>query len=498
MGGLVIKQLLLNHKDSNSVARVSTFNTPYLGAVNALSIFGTGKYDDISVKCKFDKCINPLITPNDLKRLAPRIPGAIGLLPSSLFLNQYPCRLVINGNETCTIAQYWQRVKSAFGNQATQHQLSPAVGRDDTGTILQQTKHIDYLIQYSSNKNTTIAKVKNNGSTWTNEMGFGDGTVNEFSLTRQLGGINYNPQTTSNRKVYIFGYCDKKIDHMGIVNHNDAVIRLIMFLRSDPALATIKQNTCINGNSSNITPPPPPKPPATRTPTPSRTNTIRPITGVVNAIHRSEDGSSDEGPELGFTVNYYGQTYDYIYVNNNGNVSFNEPVYSYQSDAIRTNSYAMIAGFFADVDTRNSATKTVQYGQSVVNGRKAFIANYWDVGYNNRKADKLNRFQIVLIDRSNTGAGNFDIEFNYNRIVWETGDANGGTNGFGGQSARVGFASGQGGASFFELPGSGVPGRFLDRNTTVGLVNTSRGSGGIRGRFVVTVRSGIAVMSSRP
>ncbi len=483
MGGLVIKQLLLKHKDSASIARVSTLNTPYLGSVTALYIFGTGEYEGIS--CFGWSCANnPLIKPKYLKMLAPRLPGAIQLLPSFLYLTQ-SCPFVSNG-KTCTTGEYWKQVVSEFGNQAKQYSLNPEVGRDDTGAIVERTKYIDYLIQFSSTKNNTIAEVRVNKGKWTTRKSFGDETVNEFSLTRRRGKIDYNPQTTSDRKVYIFGYCGQNIGHTKIVDNATAKDRLIKFLRSDPALTTEKKNTCVDGNSINITPPP------------STTTSIRPITGVVKSIPRSDDGFSDEGPELGFTVNYYGQTYDYIYVNNNGNVSFNEPVYNYQNDTIRNNSYAMIAGFFADVDTRNSDSKTVQYGQSMVDGRKAFIANFLDVGYNNRKSDKLNRFQIVLIDRSNTGTGNFDIEFNYNKIVWETGDANGGSAGRGGQSAGVGFSSGLGDASYFELLGSSIPGRFLDSNTTTGLVNTSRGSGGVRGRYVITVRNGIAVMPHTP
>ena len=68
--------------------------------------------------------------------------------------------------------------------------------------------------------------------------------------------------------------------------------------------------------------------------------------------------------------------------------------------------------------------------------------------------------QIVLTDRTDTGAGNFDIYFNYTRITWETGSASGGSNGFGGVSAAVGYNAGTGNqpGTFFELPGSRVPG----------------------------------------
>jgi hypothetical protein len=50
-------------------------------------------------------------------------------------------------------------------------------------------------------------------------------------------------------------------------------------------------------------------------------------------------------------------------------------------------------------------------------------------------------FQLVLIERSDTGAGNFDFEFNYDQIQWEARNASGGVNGLGGSSARAGFSS---------------------------------------------------------
>jgi hypothetical protein len=59
--------------------------------------------------------------------------------------------------------------------------------------------------------------------------------------------------------------------------------------------------------------------------------------------------------------------------------------------------------------------------------------------------------------------GDFRIIFNYDPILWETGDASSGTNGLGGSSARVGFSNGSGQpGSFFELTGSGQNGALLD------------------------------------
>ena len=95
----------------------------------------------------------------------------------------------------------------------------------------------------------------------------------------------------------------------------------------------------------------------------------------------------------------------------------------------------IIAPFFADVDTTGMGSGLVQYGNATINGFSAFVANYLNVGYFAAETDKLNSFQVALLDRSDTGAGNFDIWFNYGSILWETGDVSGGTDGLGGTSA---------------------------------------------------------------
>ena len=63
--------------------------------------------------------------------------------------------------------------------------------------------------------------------------------------------------------------------------------------------------------------------------------------------------------------------------------------------------------------------------------------NYIDVGYYSQHTDKTNSFQLVLIERADQHPGDFDIEFNYARIAWETGDASGGLGGLGGTPAAA-------------------------------------------------------------
>ena len=207
------------------------------------------------------------------------------------------------------------------------------------------------------------------------------------------------------------------------------------------------------------------------------------------SVARNDDGSSDITP-IGFTVNFFGKLRDSVYVNNNGNLTFDNALPTYTPFGLINTSREIIAPFFADVDTRGDKGALVTFGQDTVNGRKAFAANYVDVGYFKTHDDKLNRFQVVVIDRSDTGPGNFTIEFNYERITWETGDASGGVNGFGGVPATVGWSNGttDPGTSF-ELPGSMISGSFLNSGSRA-LVRAHLNTAQV-GRLVFQARDGV-------
>src|SRR5690606_30732938 len=124
------------------------------------------------------------------------------------------------------------------------------------------------------------------------------------------------------------------------------------------------------------------------------------------------------------------------------------------------------APFFADVDTR-AAGSPVTYGAGSVDGRFAFGVNWVDVDCYLSAGTRTvrNVFQLILIERSDTGSGNFDFELNYDRIQWEAGQESGGNIACqGGFTARAGFSNGtRAPGSYFELPGSAVPGAFIDR-----------------------------------
>ena len=214
-----------------------------------------------------------------------------------------------------------------------------------------------------------------------------------------------------------------------------------------------------------------------------------------NNIPANDDGSSPLVP-LGFTINFFGQSRSSCFVNNNGNITFDSALPSFTPFGLESVHREIIAAFFADVDTRAHGSRLVTYGNDTINGHNAFGVNFINVGYFNTKDDKLNSFQLILIDRSDLGSGNFDLEFNYAAIRWETGAASGGVGGLGGVSAAVGWSNGTGlpGTSF-EIPGSLVPGSFLDGGSQ-SLVNRRqyRSAVGVpAGRFGFRARNGVLI-----
>ena len=171
---------------------------------------------------------------------------------------------------------------------------------------------------------------------------------------------------------------------------------------------------------------------------------VRPGLFNANSLPGNDDGSTGT-VAIGFSapINFFGQSFNSLYVNNNGNVTFNAPLFTFTPFGLTTNTgIPIIAAFFADVDTRTGPILT--YGNGIVNGRQAFGINWPNVGYYRTHLDLLNNFQEILMERFDTGPGNFDIEFNYDQIQWETGDASGGSGGFGGTPVHVGYSNGTG------------------------------------------------------
>lgn len=211
-----------------------------------------------------------------------------------------------------------------------------------------------------------------------------------------------------------------------------------------------------------------------------------------NTLAGNDDGSTGAvslGIDTSGGINLFGTTSTTVFVNNNGNVTFQSALSQFTPNGLAAGiGQPIIAPFFADVDTR--VGNLVTYGNATYNGRSAFVVDWPNVGYFFEHTDKLNSFQLILTDRSDTGAGNFDIEFNYDQIQWETGDASNGSGGLGGTSAVAGYSNGLSGGSnvFFQLAGSLVNGALIDGGPD-SLVTHDLNSSTL-GRYDFQVRNG--------
>lgn len=208
----------------------------------------------------------------------------------------------------------------------------------------------------------------------------------------------------------------------------------------------------------------------------------------------NDDGSTGL-VSLGFTANINITNYTQTYVNNNGNITFNNPLGTFTPSAINSGGFGpIIAPFFADVDTRASGSLPVTYGANSLGGFNVFGVDYIHVGvYGSQPI--FNDFQMILTDRSDTGAGNFDIQFNYDRIVWEAGTASGApAGGLGGTSALVGYWTSA--TSNATLAGSLVNGALVNGGPNA-LISNSLNSN-ILGQYNFQVRGGAVVAPANP
>lgn len=177
-------------------------------------------------------------------------------------------------------------------------------------------------------------------------------------------------------------------------------------------------------------------------------------------------GPNDDGSsaliQLGFDFNLYGTTYNALFINNNGNVSFGAPYGTFSADPFPNNEFVMIAPFWGDVDTGNEGNPlgNVVY---CINEDSTRIVITWDsVGYFNEQGDKRNTFQLILTNGFDPllGLGN-NVAFIYQDMQWTTGGASQGVNGFGGIPAVVGANLGDG-TSFIQIGTFDQPGTAYD------------------------------------
>ncbi len=184
-------------------------------------------------------------------------------------------------------------------------------------------------------------------------------------------------------------------------------------------------------------------------------------------LGENDDGSSNR-IDLATTfpggLRFFSMTHTSLFVNTNGNITFSGALPTFTPAAFPVAARPMIAPFWADVDTRRprggffGGCTGPGDGEAVMgppcmspaqNGiwwhlEPGRMIVTWDrVGYYLCHDNLRMSFQLILTAAPGcAGAGDFDVEFRFNRCDWETGDASGGTGGFGGTPAQSGFDAG--------------------------------------------------------
>jgi Ca2+-binding RTX toxin-like protein len=214
-----------------------------------------------------------------------------------------------------------------------------------------------------------------------------------------------------------------------------------------------------------------------------------------NSLPRNDDGSTTAiniTSLFGGALNFFGQNYSQLYVNNNGSITFGSSLDEFIPFSIKDSNVAIIAPFFADVDTTEGSVVSDGVGTSkgsnlvyydLDSSKGIFTATWDDVAYYNNGGapSKTNAFQVQLV---NKGSGDFDIRFRYEDVNWVSGDAGDGVDGLGGVLARVGYAAGDlNPAHAFEIPQSAVQDKLLALDE-------------VGQEFVFRVRNGVVLPSN--
>lgn len=163
----------------------------------------------------------------------------------------------------------------------------------------------------------------------------------------------------------------------------------------------------------------------------------------VNAGFPTADDGSFGPITLPFSFELFGSSYNEVYINVNGNLSFEEPYGAYTASGFPLSNYKMVAPFWADVDLRGDHpdTNIVQYRLTAT----SLVVSWTRVGYYLLSTDKVNTFSVVITDGEDPllPEGQ-NVGFCYKDMQWTTGLASSGVNGFEGDPATVGVNKGDG------------------------------------------------------
>ncbi len=152
-----------------------------------------------------------------------------------------------------------------------------------------------------------------------------------------------------------------------------------------------------------------------------------------------DDGWAAASPfALPFTYCFYGNNYNQVWMNNNGNISFQNGISTFSSSAFPSAGNAMVAAFWADFYLTMGGTMHATITPT------AAIFNWVNMGYFANQNDKINTCQIVITDGFDPLVIEGNTAIHFADMQWTTGSASGGVSGFGGTPATVGANAGNG------------------------------------------------------
>src|SRR5262249_11317449 len=125
-----------------------------------------------------------------------------------------------------------------------------------------------------------------------------------------------------------------------------------------------------------------------------------PLTGGFDsfALPPCDDCSSAAVP-LGFTFDFFGQQFSQVWVNNNGNLTFDGPFADFMPAPLAATGRAILAPFWADVYTLGGGNGRVSYGRGTLDGDPAFGAT-WEAVAPFLPRGAANTFQVIVADHT--------------------------------------------------------------------------------------------------
>ncbi|XP_071969525.1 sushi, nidogen and EGF-like domain-containing protein 1 [Engystomops pustulosus] len=194
-------------------------------------------------------------------------------------------------------------------------------------------------------------------------------------------------------------------------------------------------------------------------------NLLYPYGSALDALCPVSDDGSSPRIDLSVTLPLFGRNNSYLYVDNNGLLSFKDPISSWTPRPLPISLYnPFLAVFWADVD--NTKAGNIYYRQSRDTGLLAratsdirnytqnqnfqaqwvFVATWDRVAYSGSTSNRVNTFQAVLITDGNS---TYTL-YNYADIQWTVGIEINGT------PALAGYNNADG-SSYYTIPGSMTP-----------------------------------------